>query len=252
MQSLHPQSAWITYWTLQHACKVIRPGRSFLHRAISLLSIAKWPHHHIRLNHGFESDLMWWKVFSTYWNGASLLVDPNATPQVVLTSDDSGSWGCGTWCRPRWFQLQWDNSSGLKRITEKDLFPIIIAVAIWGQSLGGHSLGVNRWFLGVITQQLSHSHYSWEDNLMQLLRCLFFVEAHCQFQLRVIHLPGEQNDEVDDLSCNRLFAFWKKVPGVNSTPSPISSSLLQLLIHPHLDWRSPIWTQLFISTVQRE
>jgi len=125
MQSLHPQSAWITHWTLQHACKVIRPGRSFLHRAIELLSIAKWPHHHIRLNHGFESDLMWWKVFSTYRNGASLLVDPNATPQVVLISDALGSWGCGTWCRPRWFQLQWDNSSGLKRITEKELFPVL-------------------------------------------------------------------------------------------------------------------------------
>ena len=43
---------------LQHACKVIRPGRSFLRWAISLLSIAKRPHHHIRLNHEFKSDLM--------------------------------------------------------------------------------------------------------------------------------------------------------------------------------------------------
>jgi len=138
-------------WTLQHACKVIRPGRSFLRRAISLLSVAKRPHHHIRLNHGFKSDLMWWKVFSTHWNGASLLVDPFATPQVVLTSDASGSWGCGAWCGSTWFQLQWDNSSGLKQITEKELLPIIIAAAIWGHSWGGGS----RWLLGVTTQQLS-------------------------------------------------------------------------------------------------
>ena len=34
--------------TLQHACKVIRPGRSFLRRAIALLSVAKQRHHHIR------------------------------------------------------------------------------------------------------------------------------------------------------------------------------------------------------------
>jgi len=87
---------------------------------------------------------------------------------------------------------------------------------------------------------------------MQLLRCLFFIEAHFQFQLRAIHLPGEQNGEADDLSRNRLSAFLKKVPGANSTPSPIPSSLLQWLLHPHLDWTSPTWTELFISSVQRE
>ena len=36
--------------TLHHACTVVRPGRSFLRRAISLLSLAERPHHHIRLN----------------------------------------------------------------------------------------------------------------------------------------------------------------------------------------------------------
>ena len=41
---------------LQHACKVIRPGRAFLRRAISLLSVASQRHHHIRLNMEFRSD----------------------------------------------------------------------------------------------------------------------------------------------------------------------------------------------------
>ena len=39
---------------LQHACKVIWPGRSFIRRAIALLSITKQPHHH---NTEFRSDL---------------------------------------------------------------------------------------------------------------------------------------------------------------------------------------------------
>ena len=55
--------------TLQHACSVIKPGRSFLRRAIKLLSVAKQPHHHIRLNKEFRSDMMWWKVFAGQWNG---------------------------------------------------------------------------------------------------------------------------------------------------------------------------------------
>ena len=42
---------------LQHACKVVRPGRTFLRRMIELATVAKELHHHIRLNRGFKSDL---------------------------------------------------------------------------------------------------------------------------------------------------------------------------------------------------
>ena len=57
---------------LSHACKVIRPGRSFLRRMIELL------HHnenaqHVRLNRNFRSDLQWWKAFATSWNSISYL-----------------------------------------------------------------------------------------------------------------------------------------------------------------------------------
>ena len=36
--------------TLQHACRVVRPGRSFLRRMIDLLCIPKRAYHYIRLN----------------------------------------------------------------------------------------------------------------------------------------------------------------------------------------------------------
>ena len=52
MQHLHPQRAQTTHWDPTALLQVIRPGRSLLHWVISLLSIAKWPHHHIRFNHG--------------------------------------------------------------------------------------------------------------------------------------------------------------------------------------------------------
>ena len=45
---------------LHHACKVVRPGRRFLHRMTSLSTIAKELYHHIRLNSSFRSDLAWW------------------------------------------------------------------------------------------------------------------------------------------------------------------------------------------------
>ena len=81
---------------LQHGCKVIQPGKSFLRHAISLLRVAKKRHYHIRLNKEFRSDLMWWKVFAKHWNGASLLITSDGR-EYTLTSDASGAWGCGTW-----------------------------------------------------------------------------------------------------------------------------------------------------------
>ena len=36
--------------TLQHACKVVRPGRAFLRRMIDLLRSPQRPYHHTRLN----------------------------------------------------------------------------------------------------------------------------------------------------------------------------------------------------------
>ena len=44
---------------LQHACSVISPGKIFLQRVISLLSLVKCQHHHIRLNSDFRSDMTW-------------------------------------------------------------------------------------------------------------------------------------------------------------------------------------------------
>ena len=50
--------------TLQHACKVVRPGRAFLRRMIDLLRCLQRPHHHTRLNLQFQADLQWWRMFA--------------------------------------------------------------------------------------------------------------------------------------------------------------------------------------------
>ena len=80
--------------TLQDAAKVIPSGRSFVRRAINLISTAKHQHHFIRLSAQFWADMLWWKLFAAIWNGASLLINSNST-EVLLTSDASGLWGVG-------------------------------------------------------------------------------------------------------------------------------------------------------------
>ena len=55
--------------TLNFACKVIPPGRSFLQRIIHLTRKVKKPHHHIKLTTGFYKDIEMWTIpFSSMGN----------------------------------------------------------------------------------------------------------------------------------------------------------------------------------------
>ena len=85
---------------LNHACKVVRPGRSFLRRMINLIhSTGNRPGRTcvIRLNTGFRADLVWWSEFVRQWNRKSFLPPPEHLPVLEIFSDASGSWGCGAW-----------------------------------------------------------------------------------------------------------------------------------------------------------
>ena len=99
---------------LNHASKVLRPGRSFLRRMLDLLHGVPTPPlrpHPIRLNREFRSDLSWWRLFAATWNGISYLPPPHHLSVTEMASDASGSWGCGAWHGHQWFQLQWDQRS---------------------------------------------------------------------------------------------------------------------------------------------
>ena len=80
---------------LQHACRVVRPGRTFLRRMIELSTTAHELHHHIRINRGFQSDSEWWALFLSEWNGVAVMVATSRNePQAVMTSDaDTGDVG---------------------------------------------------------------------------------------------------------------------------------------------------------------
>ena len=80
---------------LQHATRIVKPGRSFLCRMIDLASSEAELHHHICLRGRFKSDLQWWALFMERWNEVGLMallgrVHPTITP----TLDASGCWGC--------------------------------------------------------------------------------------------------------------------------------------------------------------
>jgi hypothetical protein len=94
----------------------------------------------IRLNRAFRADLAWWHEFLHDWNGVTFLFPPTRLPKVKMTSDASGSWGCGAWHRQVWFQIQCDKYSPPLAIPEKELIPILLGCAAWGAHSAGHQV----------------------------------------------------------------------------------------------------------------
>ena len=123
---------------LQHATKVIRPGRPFLRRLHALQSVGSFPYHQIRLNIAARADIIWWHTFVESWNGLSLLWSVGiCSPDTIVVSDASGSWGCGAYCSSYWFNMKWPPQAQHFPIAVKELFPVVIAAAIYGKYWSG-------------------------------------------------------------------------------------------------------------------
>jgi len=229
---------------LNHACKAVRAGRSFLRRLIDLSTSVKKLDHFIRLNANARSDIEWWYQFAQTWNGVSLLSSLNKqSSAAIITSDASGSWGCGAVCGKEWFHLSWDGMLSHSHITVKELTPVVIAVAVWGQKWKGESLLVrsdNMATVSIINSGTSHNREA-----MHLTRSLAFIAAKFQLTLSAEHAPGDQNTLADALSRNNLPLFYSLLPQAQKHQSQVPKPLLDLLLIKQPDWTSKQWTDLW-------
>lgn len=230
---------------LQHACCAIRPGRSFLRRMIELSKCVRELHHRVRLNAGFRSDLRWWGCFLPIWNGSCPMATlSRVPPQVALTSDASGSWGCGAFTSGgKWFQLRFPESWSDLHITVKELLPIVLGVAIWGNEWKG--LTVSCFCDNAAVVAIVNSGRSKMDRAMHLMRCLSFFLARWCVSLVCRHIPGSQNGAADALSRDDLPSFQRLVPRADKEGASLPDELLQCLVFGTPDWTRVDWIALF-------
>ena len=124
--------------SLQHAARVVKPGKCFTRQVHELSAVRHKPYHKVRLNRDFRSDIVWWSVFLDQWNGVSLLWQAEDTiPDIQVFSDAAGSWGCGALSQESFFQHQWPTSMVGYSIAHKELIPINMAAFIWGHKWAG-------------------------------------------------------------------------------------------------------------------
>ena len=119
---------------LENACKVVRPGRSFLRRMLDLLRGVHSNRRLIRLSEAFRSDVLWWHTFLEGWNSMSMIPYGDSRPaDVVVHNDASGALGCAARWQNGWFQYSWPLERRTTHISPKEALPIVLACAVWGK-----------------------------------------------------------------------------------------------------------------------
>ena len=236
---------------LQHACKVVRYGRSFLRCMINLSMQVRKLHNHIRLNTSFRSDFLWWATFLQVWNGVSMMSIPSrAQPDATVVSDASGNWGCGAYTTAgEWFQFQWPTAWASVHITIKELLPIVFSCAMWGSTWRGKTVKCQCDNAAVVA--MINSGKSKDDRAMHLLRCLTFYLAQFSVNIYAEHIPGISNTAADALSRDNLPLFRLQVHQASQLPTPIRQELILALVVHQPDWTSQKWKDWFGSTLKR-
>ena len=228
---------------LQHATKVIQPGRPFLRRLYALQSVESHPHHLVRLNIAARADITWWHTFVDNWNGLSILWSVGiCTPSIIVISDASGSWGCGGFYSSFWFNMKWPPQAQEFSIAIKELFSVVIAAAIYGKYWSGQLVQFSVDNAAVV--HVLQATYSRESHLMHLIRVLVFLASHFKFWFTASHVPGVRNALADALSRNNAGLFLSQVRPAQLGSSSIPGLLIDLLVC-NITWTSTVWTKLF-------
>ena len=181
--------------------------------------MGKSPHYFVRLNAGARADLLWWNVFLQDWSGTSFF--PTSVPAMEVISDTSGAYGCGAFSLPHgWFQLEWPESWLHVHITAKELLPIVIAAALWG----------NQWEGKCICFRSDNMTASRAGHPGTSYSCTFCA-VWCSMQ-----------HSIDFILCQSMFLVYS-TPRLMQSPATISHSS-SLLTHrcPADRFHSQSWT----------
>ena len=210
---------------LNFACQVLAPARAFLRSLFDLTIGVPKPHHHIHLPKHVKEDVRVWQHFLNNFNGKSFFLDfkflSNHTLQ--LFTDASSSIGFGGFLQSSWFSGLWHPSSPTYHITILELYPILLALTLWGHKLSNKCLLIRSDNIAVV--HIINSFTSKNTHLMVLLRHLVLVCLKFNIFVRAKHLPGVTNITADLLSRNQVSKAKLQAPQLEDNPTEVPSRL---------------------------
>ena len=157
--------------TLNFACSVVRPGRTFLRRLINLTIGVSKPFHHIRVNKEVKADFRAWETFLNSFNGKSFFIDEHlGNNNYTIATDAASTLGCGLVFGPQWTFGQWEPEVLTCHIKVLELYPIVLAIKLFSNSLCNKSVLIltdNEALVPIINKGTSK-----DSQIMKLIRIM--------------------------------------------------------------------------------
>lgn len=213
---------------LNFACSVVVPGRAFLRRLIDLTCGVQNQDDLIDLTDETKSDIETWVSFLTSFNGKSVFLSQKwfSSDHLTLYTDASGSLGFAAIFGSNWFVSHWRENTKNYQIAIKELFPIVLAIEVWGEEMQNRKVLFMSDNLAVV--QIINKQTSKEITLMKLVRRLVLATLKCNIHFRAKHIPGKYNIAADKLSRFQFQTAFQYMPQLEPNSTPIPESLLEL------------------------
>ena len=162
---------------------------------------------------------------------------PVSNADLALFTDAAGSVGYGAYFNGRWSAEPWPESwraaGFLRNLVLLELFPIVVAMELWGEFFRNKKVRFNCDNMGVVWAINSISASS--PPVIRLLRYLVLKCLKVNALIYAVHIPGVDNRLADALSRFQWEEFRILAPGAEGQGEPCPQKLWDIALESPQD-----------------
>lgn len=194
---------------LAFAARVVRTGRAFLGRLISLAKSAKALNHRIRISAAAKLDLDWWQRCLESHNGTCFMDTDWSVGHVSHIFTDASDYGYGAVNGDEWLAVVYVGDQAFPRslsINWRELHAATKALATWAPSLRGSRImfHIDNTTACCVLNKL----YSPVSQLMELVRSWCILVEEYSLVVSVVYISTKDNTMADALSRGDMDTFF--------------------------------------------
>ena len=171
-----------------------------MRRLIDLSCNIRESHHYVRVTLPGKSDLAWWSVCLSLFNGTCGFTCDVPLPSYCFASDACDTAG-GAFCGQDWFYANWESDFPWvksRHINEQELFTVFLGLLRWGPLMRGCHIRIrsdNMATIAAIKNSTSRS-----ADLMPYIREIFWLVVRFDLTISAVHIKGDLNILTDRIS----------------------------------------------------